>query len=197
MMGRKLRGVLLITAGLVLILTAAWIFSLNEREEALAAANTEVLLEQMYEEIEANKNIYDTQGRLAQFELGGHEALGILNIPSLGLELPVLNDWNYEMLIIAPGRYFGTPEEGNMILLGHNYKRHFARLKELKPGDRAELYTLGGVTYIYELDMIETLGKTDLEELVAGEWDMTIFTCTVGGERRVTARFRLVDAMMN
>jgi len=26
---------------------------------------------------------------------------------------------------------------------------------------------------------------------------MTIFTCTVGGERRVTARFRLVDAMMN
>jgi len=196
-MNRKLRGSLLMIAGLALIITAAWIFSLNEREEALAASNTEILLEQMHEEIEANRNIYDTQGRLAEFELGGQEALGILNIPSLDLELPVLDDWNYELLIIAPGRYFGSPEEGNLILLGHNYKRHFARLKELKPGDRAELYTLDGVTYIYELESLETLEKTALEELVTGEWEMTVFTCTVGGERRVTARFRLVDAVLN
>ena len=196
-MNKRLRGSLLIIAGLALIITAGWIFSLNEREEALAASNTEVLLEQMHEEIEANKNIYDTEGKLAEFDLGGHRALGILNIPSLGLELPVLDDWSYEMLIIAPGRYFGRPEEGNLILLGHNYKRHFARLKDLQPGDRAELYTLDGITYTYEFEMLETLEKTALEELVGSDAHMTIFTCTVGGERRVTARFNMVDAVMN
>ena len=35
----------------------------------------------------------------------------------------------------------------------------------------------------------ETLGPTDVEGMEAGDWDLTLFTCTVGGQTRVTIRF--------
>ena len=35
----------------------------------------------------------------------------------------------------------------------------------------------------------ETLEPTDLEGMEAGDWDMTLYTCTVGGQSRVTVRF--------
>ena len=35
---------------------------------------------------------------------------------------------------------------------------------------------------------LERLGAYDTEEMEAGEWDFTMFTCTIGGSNRVTVR---------
>ena len=35
----------------------------------------------------------------------------------------------------------------------------------------------------------ETLNPTDVAGMEAGDWDLTLFTCTVGGQSRVTVRF--------
>ena len=39
----------------------------------------------------------------------------------------------------------------------------------------------------------ETLNPTDIEGMESGNWDLTLFTCTVGGQSRVTIRFELLQ----
>ena len=45
-----------------------------------------------------------------------------------------------------------------------------------------------GNVFLYTVAELETLGKTDVEEMQAGDWDLTLFTCTYGGKNRVTVR---------
>ena len=46
---------------------------------------------------------------------------------------------------------------------------------------------------IYKMVERETLNPTDIEGMESGNWDLTLFTCTVGGQSRVTIRFELEE----
>lgn len=63
----------------------------------------------------------------------------------------------------------------------------------LDAGREMPVQTIGGKDYIGVLTIPslewETLEPTDLEGMEAGDWDMTLYTCTVGGQSRVTVRF--------
>ena len=41
----------------------------------------------------------------------------------------------------------------------------------------------------FQLAAQETIRPEDLEAMEAGDWDLTLFTCNVGGKSRVTVRF--------
>ena len=45
---------------------------------------------------------YDSKTKMATVEVDGNACIGILSIPDLGLELPVLTDWSYAKLKKAP-----------------------------------------------------------------------------------------------
>ena len=74
------------------------------------------------------------------------------------------------------------------VIAAHNYKTHFGRLKELRPGDEVRFTDTEGNAFRYTVAELETLGKYDVEEMAAGDWDLTLFTCTYGGQSRVTVR---------
>ena len=40
----------------------------------------------------------------------------------------------------------------------------------------------------YTVAETELLDGSDVEAMEAGDWDLTLFTCTVGGKTRVTVR---------
>ena len=107
------------------------------------------------------------------------------------LELPVISEWNYPNLKIAPCRYGGSAYLNNLIICGHNYRSHFGNLKHLTVGDLAFFTDTDGNVFTYKMVGQETLSKTSAEAMESGEWDLTLFTCTVGGKNRVTIRFRL------
>ena len=125
-------------------------------------------------------------------EIDGHAYIGVVRIPVLGLELPVMEEWSYPRLRTAPCRYTGSAYEGNLIICGHNYASHFGRLKDLRPGDTARFTDADGNVFCYEMAELETLQPTAIEEMKSGDWALTLFTCTVGGQSRVTVRFRSV-----
>ena len=45
----------------------------------------------------------------------------------------------------------------------------------------------------YEVIELETLSPFAIEEMTGGNWDLTLFTCTVGGQYRVTVRCVLAN----
>ena len=61
--------------------------------------------------------------------------MGVLTIPVLDLELPVLTDWSYEKLKKAPCHYYGSCHEKDFVIAAHNYNAHFGRLSKLQAGD--------------------------------------------------------------
>ena len=121
--------------------------------------------------------------------------LGTLTIPSLGLTLPVLDDWSYPKIKKAPCRYVGSVYQDDMVIAAHNYTTHFGSINKLRSGDTMTFRDADGNTFIYEVIELEILQPTDVEEMQTGDWDLTLFTCTVRGTSRVTVRCEKVDEL--
>lgn len=139
--------------------------------------------------------IEEEKGYVPTIEVDGNEYLGVVYIPSIETELPVINKWNYDNLAIAPCRYYGSLAENNLIIAAHNYATFFDKLQNLNPGDIIIFVTADGIKYEYEVSTTEIIDggnparmKSDFES-----WDITLFTCTWSGYSRVTIRAVLRD----
>lgn len=123
----------------------------------------------------------------------GNEYIGVLEIPALELELPVMSQWSYPKLKVAPCRYKGSAYRNDLILMAHNYATHFGGLKNLRIGDSVAFTDMDGNVFNYEVMEVEVLQPAAIEEMESGDWDLTLFTCTVGGQSRITIRCELAD----
>ena len=132
--------------------------------------------------------VLDPEMEMPTKEIDGALYIGTLEIPALALTLPVINQWSYPDLKLAPCRYQGSAYLDDLIIAAHNYQGHFGRLKELEPGDEVCFSDLAGNTFCYSVLNTELLAARDLEEMETGDWDLTLFTCTPDGQSRLTVR---------
>lgn len=183
---RRKAGNVCMILGMALILTALSLFLYNEREARRAAAFSDDALSEVLEQIKSREK--ETLEDELMIEADGKEYLGILSIPSLGLELPVQSEWSYPDLKKTPCRYAGSVGNGDLVIMAHNYARHFEKLTELKPGDEVLFLDARGIQTAYETAAVDVLEPTAVEEMTSGDYDLTLFTCTYGGKSRVTVR---------
>lgn len=120
--------------------------------------------------------------------LKGYPYIGYVSLPTIDRKLPVMSDWTYPRLRISPCRFSGSTETDDLVILAHNYNRHFGPISSLKQGDPVFFTDLNGIVSIYEVVETDTLNPTAVEEMTSGEWDLTLFTCTYGGKSRVAVR---------
>ena len=129
-------------------------------------------------------------------EIDGVDYIGTLTIPVLELELPIVSRWSDTLLELAPCRYTGSAYLDNLIIAGHNYRGHFGSLDQLTLGDMIQFTDAAGNVFSYTVSEIEELPGSALEEMEAGEWDLTLFTCTMSRINRITIRCdRIEDAV--
>ena len=98
------------------------------------------------------------------------------------------DEWNYSRLKSAPCRYTGSIDTNDIIIAAHNYKSHFGLLNKLTVGDEVEFVDAYGKSHLYEVCELITLDGTAVSDMQSGGWDFTLFTCTKGGQQRVTVR---------
>ena len=125
--------------------------------------------------------------------LDGQEYIGLLSLPALGEELPVHSTWSYALMQDAPCCYHGSLLTDDLVIAGHNYKKQFGALRLLSVGDKVVFTDVDGFVYDYQIDALETLGADDVDAMISGDWDLTLFTCTPGGVNRVAVRCRLTS----
>ncbi len=128
-------------------------------------------------------------------EIDGYRYIGYLDVPDLKLHLPVMEEWDYDRLKIAPCRYSGTVYLDNMVIAGHNYRRHFSPLRSMPNGTKIIFTDVEGYVYHYEIAEVEILKPSQEEYLTTktDSWDLTLFTCTIGGRTRHTMRCLRTD----
>lgn len=203
-------GIVLILIGLVLMGAAAGLYLHNQGLEEDAAEAVAQITPQVMENIEERRKTPTEvpDSALPQFiinqepdpnrempvtNVDGHDYIGCLTIPALDLELPIMATWNYPKLRIAPCRYTGSLYLDDLVIMAHNYTRHFGRIKDLRSGDTVFFTDMEGTTVEYEVIALDILPPTAIEEMTAGEYDLTLFTCTYGGQSRITLRCDRVE----
>lgn len=195
------RGTVWINAGLLLIAAALFLSAYNERESHEARDSARQVIAQLCDALPTEagddeaepttlpESLPDVRREMPVKTINGRDYIGVLSIPSLELELPVISQWDYAALKVAPCRYSGSLYQNNLIICAHNFATHFGKLKNLWVGDIAIFTDMEENAVTFQMVERETLEPTDLEGMEAGDWDMTLYTCTVGGQSRVTVRF--------
>ena len=195
------RGTVWINAGLLLIAAALFLSAYNAWESHEARDSARQVIAQLRDALptEAGEptTLPDVRREMPVKTIDGRDYIGVLSIPSLELELPVISQWDYPALKVAPCRYSGSLYQDNLIICAHNYASHFGKLKELQPGDTVLFTDMDEHVVTFRMVERETLNPMDAEGMEAGDWDLTLFTCTIGGQTRVTIRLERVEVFRN
>mgnify|MGYP006053308989 CR=1 FL=1 len=91
----------------------------------------------------------------------------------------------YEKLDIAPCRQFGSIQTDDLVIAGHNYRRHFKYLYKLEAGDSVYLTNAAGTVIEYVVAKNRTLKATEVDTVQNSEYDLVLYTCTYTGTERV------------
>lgn len=202
---RNKAGTICMIFGAALLFGAMSLFIYNQKEAASAEQATIKLLPQLIEEIENQREtatettteIPEDLGvpidfldpsafEMTEAEIDGYAYIGYLSVPSLNIELPIMADWDYTRLKIAPCRYTGSIRGEDLVIMAHNYTRHFGKLADLSEGDSVAFTDMDGITTTYTVVAQDILDPTAVEEMTSGDFDLTLFTCTYSGQNRVT-----------
>lgn len=186
---RKKVGMICMILGALLLGAAGTLLLYNRAEDRRASEAVENVLPKVRSAISEDGEDSDD---MKIVEIDGYGYIGYLSIPALGLELPVMSEWDYERLQMAPCLHFGSVKTNDMVIAGHNYTKHFGMLSSLKTGDGVIFEDMRGKIYYYEVVCLETIQPTATEEMIQSQWDLSLYTCTYSGQSRVTVRCRKV-----
>lgn len=178
--------------GLLFLLYAAVLTGVNARENRQAGKHSEEILqkvrEQTQKEPEPVQSIVLKESSEKKEEAFPKGILAILEIPEKELTLPVFDTYSEELLKQSVCRY-GEEEckEGQLIIAGHNYEKHFRRVRTMKAGDKLTLEFPKKIQSYTVSEVVEINGM-DKEGLFSGEWDLSLFTCSFNRKRRMVVR---------
>ena len=201
------RGKLCTAIGLLLLLAALLLTAYNLWRDAMASTSVDFVLEHLtpalssrqavlpalpsgeaLEEAFVPDYVLNPEMAMPEENIDGRSYIGVLDIPALGLSFPIISEWSYDALQIAPCRYSGSAYLDNLVIAGHNYRSHFASLPQLQPGDSVTFTDIDGNVFSYEVSSLETLSPYAISDMTSGDWALTLFTCTVGGQSRLAIR---------
>lgn len=177
------------TCGIILMLAAASLFCWNMYEDKQAEKAAQEVLSDLTKQLGSVSEVVDPyEDEMKTLTSEDYEYIGYLSIPAVGINLPVMAEWDYDRLRIAPCRYTGSVKTGDLVIAAHNYSAHFRPLWHIPIGESVIFTDVDGVRSTYKVEDVETLSPTSVEEMVGGEYALTLFTCNYGGSARVTVR---------
>ncbi len=190
---KKALGKILMSAGIILVLSAALLVVYNKTTDEKAGEEAKIIAEEIEKVIPQEPlgtlgEEINGEKLMPIMEIDGKDYIGIVKIPSLGLSLPVRSDWSYVNLRTSPCRYKGSVYDGSLIVAAHNYNSHFGLINSLPQNSEIIFTDADGNVFNYVVASTEVIDKYDIDGMQAGDWDLTLFTCTVGGRERITLR---------
>ena len=157
----------------------------SSNEEQISSVE-EIIVTPTEEELKQNKDSIDN-----------YKTIGILKIPSLKIEYPIISETTNAALKISVTKYWGpNPNEvGNLVILGHNYKSSYmlSKLPNIKIGDIIKITDKKGKTIDYKVYETKTIDPNDASctsQKTDGKKEVTVITCIDNGKNRFYAKAR-------
>lgn len=196
-------GTVLICIGGVFIISAVFLFAYNSYDSYRAGQAADDVLTELTQQIQntepeltkaepAKDENEETQEAELTASIGDYDYMGYLSIPALNMNLPVMTEATTEGLKIAPGVDYGSLATDDLVICGHNYKRHFGPIRNLTPGCEVTITDMNGIVWGYQVTKVEVIAGTQGGAMYAqteeDDWDLTLYTCTLDSASRYTVR---------
>lgn len=188
---RIILAILVITA-LVLV-----VFVIKKNVESNKIENnTQSVLQEIKKEKESNPNDIDVIQEIDQ-EIEGYKVVGIINIPKINIEYPILEKTNKESLKLSITKFYGEKinQIGNVVLAGHNNlnNKMFGKMDKLENGDIIEFTDSQMVTIKYEVFDKYIIDPNDISCIYPvdeNSREVTLITCTNRDKNRLIVKAR-------
>lgn len=184
----KIFLIMLIIAGIIIF---AIIFKKQYNDQVYDKENDEVT--KNFHELQETQN----QEQPIELQMQGHKVIGIIKIPEIDLEYPIIDKTTKETMRISISKFSGGEinEIGNVALAGHNNYSGtmFGKNKNLKIKDKIYLTDLTRRTIEYEIYNIFVTDPNDtsiLETEDKTKRELTLITCKNGRSERLIIKAR-------
>lgn len=184
---------------LILILTAV-VLTILVSIKYIRISKTENNLKQTVNRINEKKENNDEILEQMNEEIDGHKVVGIIKIPSIDIEYPILDETNATTLNLSITKFWGNEinEIGNVTLAGHNNLNGtmFGKIKKLKVGDKIELTDVQNITLEYEVYKTYIIDPNDISCIKTDQdntRELTLITCSNGRKNRLIVKAREVQ----
>ncbi len=187
---KKALGAICMIVGALLLIGALALLIWNTAQSNRAEQASKEIISQLKDAIPDGDNHHIDESDTAKtnhttdIEVNGYDYIGYLFVPSQKLNLPVMSQWDYQRLKVAPCRYSGSIDEGNLVIIAHNYSSHFGNLDQLQLDDEVLFTDTKGVVTNYQVACVDVVPPTSAKEVTAGDFDLALVTCTYGGKTR-------------
>lgn len=158
--------------------------------------NTKTVLQEIKKENKSNPEQIDVIQEIDQ-KIGEYKVIGIINIPKIGIEYPILEKTNKESLDLSITKFWGEKinQKGNVVLAGHNRINNtmFGKIDKLENGDIIELTDSQMVTVKYQVFDKYVIDPNDIDCIFPIEEntrEVTLITCTNRDKNRLVVKAR-------
>ncbi len=158
--------------------------------------NTKTVLQEIKKENKSNPEQIDVIQEIDQ-KIGEYKVIGIINIPKIGIEYPILEKTNKESLDLSITKFWGEKinQKGNVVLAGHNRLNNtmFGKIDKLENGDIIELTDSQMVTVKYQVFDKYVIDPNDIDCIFPVDEnarEVTLITCTNRDKNRLVVKAR-------
>lgn len=158
--------------------------------------NTKTVLQEIKKENKSNPEQIDVIQEIDQ-KIGEYKVIGIINIPKIGIEYPILEKTNKESLDLSITKFWREKinQKGNVVLAGHNRLNNtmFGKIDKLENGDIIELTDSQMITVKYQVFDKYIIDPNDIDCIFPVDEnarEVTLITCTNRDKNRLVVKAR-------
>lgn len=193
-MKNKIYNIILIILGIVLLVVITLI-AIKYGRNQINEKNLHSVVDEVRTQIEQEGN--NEELKQVQVKYKDYNVVGIITIPKIGIEYPILDTTNEKTMKVAITKFWGNNvnELGNFTMAGHNNKdgTMFGKTKRLNIGDKIEMTDLTGKTIEYEIFdqyLIDPNDVSCVKSVKENTREVTLITCANGRNNRLITKAR-------
>lgn len=198
-MKNKAYNIILAILGIALLVTIVLI-AIKYGGNQINEKNLKTVVDEVKTQIEQNDNNDNSNiNKPIKVEYYGYNVVGIISIPKIGIEYPILDITNDQAMKVSITKFWGNNvnDIGNFTMAGHNNLDNtmFGATDQLSIGDKIQMTDLTGRTIEYEIFdqyVIEPNDVKCVNSVQANTREITLITCKNGRSNRLITKAREV-----
>lgn len=185
---------------LVILVITAIVLSILVIRKSMESKKIENATQEVLQEIKKENKTTENKIDVIQeidAKIGDYKVIGIINIPKINIEYPILEKTNKESLKLSITKFYGEKinQKGNVVLAGHNNlnKTMFGKINELENGDIIELTDSQMITVKYQVFNKYVIDPNDIDcifPIDENTREVTLITCTNRDKNRLVVKAR-------
>lgn len=177
-MRNKVVRIISVSLGIALIAASAAFFTARQIKKAQTAVDASAVIgaiETALPERSAGVIERRTDNAMPAMEIDGTDFIGLLELPSRNVKLPVASKWSGSDMAFRPARYLGSAYDGTLIIGGKYESGNFDFADKIDAGEEITFTDMTGKSFRYTVDKISHSDNAETETLTDGDYALELF----------------------